>query len=325
METPVTRPVSESEFEPVAWLPGRHLQTIVPSFLPAPRAGNRTEILVVPVDSDASVEILIDEPAGKPRGTLLLVHGLGGSARSGYIRRTARRALDEGWRAARMNCRTCGGTERLSRTLYNAGQSDDVGRVLQEMDGLGFPRPFAAAGFSMGGNLVLRYSGRAGADALPDAVIGVNPSIDLERCNRVLERPENRIYQIYYTHTLCRHMSRIRRVRSVPGPRPAWPRIGTLRAFDRIYTAPDAGYPSAESYYAEASAGPWLAGNRTPALVLSAANDPLIPTETFDPYRHQPTLEFLHPPCGGHVGYWQKRRPRFWGAEAILSFLTSVA
>lgn len=316
---------SSDTFEPVSWLPGRHLQTIVPSLLPAGSAGDHGDEHIVRVAPGTSVKVLVADPEGKPRGTLVLVHGLGGSSRSGYIRRTARRALEKGWRVARMNLRNCGGTERLSRTLCNAGQSDDVGRVLEELDRIGSPRPFAAAGFSMGGNLLLRYVGRAGTGSLADAAAGVNPSIDLEGCLRLLESRGNRIYQIYYTTLLRRGIARIRQTRPVPGPRSLWKKIVTVRDFDRAFTAPDAGFPSAEAYYAEASAGPWMDGIRIPCLVLSAANDPMIPETIFDPYRNCRSLEFVHPRCGGHVGYWQKGRPRFWGAEAVLSFLDRPA
>ena len=85
---------------------------------------------IVEVSDESAVRLELNRPGGPSRGTLLLAHGMGGSAESAYMRRTAAQALRRGWTTARMNLRNCGGTEALSRTLYNAGQSDDAARVL---------------------------------------------------------------------------------------------------------------------------------------------------------------------------------------------------
>jgi predicted alpha/beta-fold hydrolase len=277
--------------------------------------------MVVAVGEGSAVRLEVDRPTGKKRGTLLLIHGMCGSAESGYMRRTARLARRVGWVSVRMNLRNCGGTEALATTLYNAGQSDDVGRVLAALDEGGFPHPFAAVGFSLGGNVLLRYAGLAGANAAAVAFAAVNPPIDLERCAQAIEQPRNCVYGFHYTVRLCRHYRRIQQVRDLPGPHPAAHRIRSVRRFDAIYTAPDADHDSAEAYYAWASASPRLAALRTPTLVLSAADDPFVPTEMFDPHRGVAGMRFLHPPHGGHCGYLQSSRPRYWAAEAILAFL----
>ena len=309
-------------FDPVGWLRGGHLETIVPGLWRSPTVPGPRDDIVVRVSPDASVLVHVHQPGSRPRGTLLLVHGMGGSADSGYVTRTTIRALDRGWTVVRMNCRNCGGTAAMSRTLYNAGQSDDIGAVLAELDSRGFPRPMVPVGFSLGGNLVLRYAGLAGNDALADVVVGVNPPVDLEACSRALERPENRLYQLNFTIKLCGQIEKIRRVRPVAGPPASWWRIRTVRTLDRVFTAPDAGYPSAETYYERASSGPALEGLRVPALILSAVNDPLIPGETFEPFRGAAggRLTIAQPTRGGHVGYWQRGRHRFWAAEPVLAW-----
>ena len=310
------------DFRPVAWLPGRHLQSIVPSFWPAPAIGGEDESRIVRVAEGAAVRVHAARPRGHARGTLLLVHGMGGSAESSYMRWTARMALARGWIAVRMNCRNCGGTEALSNTLYNAGQSDDIGRVLHDLERAGFPRPFVAAGFSLGGALVLSYAGRADRSSAADAIAAVNPPIDLEACCRALERPRNTLYHAHFTLSLCRLLRRIRRARPADGPAPAFRTIRTLRRFDTRFTAPDAGYSSAEEYYAGASAAPDLGRVAVPALVLSSANDPLVPMEMFA--AHVPTgpspLRFLFTRAGGHLGYWQPGELRPWGSVAVLRF-----
>jgi len=313
-------------FRPAPWLPGRHLQTILPTLLPGPSVGAEPEARLVEVVPGSRIQILVSSPSGAPRGTLVLIHGLGGCADSGYLRRTARMALQRGWYAVRVNLRNCGGTEALAQTLYNAGQSEDAGRVLEEIEAAGLPRPFGVVGFSLGGNLALRYAGLAGAACRADALVGINPPVDLEACVRCLEEPRNTVYQAYFTWKLCRLLRRIRRTRSVPGPFPKARAIRSVRRFDTLYTAPDGGYSSAEEYYRHASAAPHLRSLGVPALIVSSRNDPLVPVEMFGEKTcgKSGKLRLLLPARGGHVGYWQSGTPRFWAGKAALDFLEQV-
>jgi predicted alpha/beta-fold hydrolase len=229
---------------------------------------------------------------------------MGGSAESCYLRHTAAAALARGYVAVRMNHRSCGGTEARCRTLANGGQSDDAGEVLRALDDAGFPRPLAAIGFSLGGNVVLRWAGMAGEEAIADRVAGVNAPVDLARCCAALERPGNWPYHAFFVSMLCRHVRRVRKLRAVPGP-PAVPAvIRTLRRFDAAFTAPDAGFSTAEAYYAWGSAGPHLGGVRVPGLVLSTVNDPCVPLTVFEPHRAgaSPALAWRQPARGGHLG-----------------------
>jgi hypothetical protein len=115
----------------------------------------------------------------------------------------------------------------------------------------------------------------------------------------------------------------VRQVRPLAGPEASPLRIGSVRRFDALFTAPDAGYPNPEEYYAAGSSAPRLASIRVPTLILSAANDPFVPAEMFQPHlgTHPAMLRFLIEPQGGHVGFWQRGRPRFWAARTVLEFL----
>ena len=126
--------MSLSDFRPAPWLRGPHAQTIVPALLPAPAIRGPVETIDVLVAAGTRVRIVVTLPPAAPRGTLLAIHGLGGSAESGYMRRTAVQANARGWAVARLNLRNCGGTEALAATLYNAGQSDDADAALRAID-----------------------------------------------------------------------------------------------------------------------------------------------------------------------------------------------
>jgi predicted alpha/beta-fold hydrolase len=309
------------DFRPAPWLRGPHAQTIGPALFPAAAVGGPVETIDVPVAAGTRVRIALTLPKGTPRGTLLTIHGLGGSAESGYMRRTAVQAHARGWAVARLNLRNCGGTEALSETLYNAGQSDDADAALQALEAKGLPRPYVLLGFSLGGNIAMRYAGLTGNTCRADAVCGVNPPVDLPLCVAAIERAGNALYNAYFTRGLCAQLRRIRRVREVPGPQASFRTIGGIRAFDELFTAPDAGYASATDYYRGASAGPVLSGIRRPALILSAQDDPFVPVSMFEAHRAASTsLRFSHPHAGGHCGYWGVRWPRFWAADAALRF-----
>lgn len=312
------------DFRPAPWLRGPHAQTIGPALFPASAVRGPVETIDVPVAAGTSVRIVLTLPPTQLRGTLLVIHGLGGSAESGYMRRTASQAHARGWAVARLNLRNCGGTEALAATLYNAGQSEDADAALRALGDRRLQRPYALLGFSLGGNIAMRYAGLSGSACRADAVVGVNPPVDLERCVDAIERPGNVVYNAYFTRSLCAQLRRIRRVREVPGPEASPLAIGGVRGFDDLFTAPDAGYVSAADYYRGASAGPALAGIRRPALILSAEDDPFVPVSMFEPHRgSSKTLRFSHPRDGGHCGYWGARWPRFWAAEAALRFFES--
>ena len=313
--------MSPSKFRPALWMPGPHAQTILPSLLPAVGVRGAVEAIDVPVASQTWVRMILSLPSGAPRGTVLAIHGLSGSAESGYMRRTASQALARGWAVARLNLRTCGGTEALAATLYNAGQSEDAGAALSALADRGLPRPYALIGFSLGGNIAMRYAGLTGDACLADAVVGVNPPVDLNACIDALERSGNALYHAYFTRNLCAHLRRMRRLREIPGPDARRGAIRGVREFDDVFTAPDAGYAGAAEYYRRASAGPVLSGLKRPSMILSAQDDPLVPVSMFAAYHAASKhLRFLHPRSGGHCGYWGADAPRFWAATTALSF-----
>lgn len=137
-------------------------------------------------------------PAAHP--TMIVLHGLEGSSESDYMMGTAEKAWSAGFNAVRLNQRNCGGTEKLSATLYHSGLSGDIRAVLLELiqrDGL--DRIFGV-GFSMGGNLVLKMAGEFG-DLAPPQIAGfvaVAPSFDLAACADTLTEPQNFIYERHF-------------------------------------------------------------------------------------------------------------------------------
>src|SRR5271166_1891375 len=185
-------------FDPRRPFVGGHAQTIAGNFLPRRNEMPPPEERLVRVEPD--VQVLCHchwQPERSASTTVIIVHGLEGSTDSQYVIGSGSKAWCAGMNVVRMNMRNCGGTEQLGPTLYNSSMSGDVGAVAETLmreDGL---QRIALAGFSMGGNLVLKMLGEWGADAPPQIIagIGVSPAMDLAASADALHEPANRIYE----------------------------------------------------------------------------------------------------------------------------------
>jgi len=199
------------KFEPHRWLKSGHAQTIAAAFAPRAFALSAGEERLFRVETETQLKGICHWQEGKRRDlpVIVIVHGLEGSSDSNYARGIAGKALAKGFHSVRMNQRNCGGTERLTPTLYNSGLSGDYHAVLMELVREGFERIFFA-GYSMGGNLVTKMAGELGEGA-PKQLRGVAvvcPALDLSACADALEKSENRLYQWHFVRGL---MARYRR------------------------------------------------------------------------------------------------------------------
>ncbi|HKW89686.1 MAG TPA: alpha/beta fold hydrolase [Candidatus Acidoferrales bacterium] len=264
------------------------------------------------------------EPQHHP--ALVLLHGLEGSSDSGYMLGTAEKAQRAGFNVLRLNQRNCGGTESLTPTLYNSGLSCDVRAVAMELlerDRL--PEIFVA-GFSMGGNLVLKMAAELAASAPGElrAVIGVCPSCDLAACADAIGEPRNVLYERHFVKRLKQRM----RLKSqmYPGRYPlnGFDRVRSVREFDDAITARFCGFRNADDYYARSSSIPLLGRIRVPALLLAAQDDPMIPFRSFDAAALQANsnLTLIAPRYGGHCAFISRSSgdERFWGEARIVEF-----
>ena len=134
----------------------------------------------------------------------MLVHGLGGSHQSGYMQRLTSLLWRRGVRTWRLDLRGCGRGLLLAQRSYNAGCSADVRTVLETVARWYPEAPIALAGFSLGGNIVLKLAGECAGWPLPALkhVAAVAPPIDLERCSALISHPRNRFYELHFLRDL---------------------------------------------------------------------------------------------------------------------------
>lgn len=261
---------------------------------------------------------------------LVLVHGLEGSCESNYMLGIAERAWWRGFHVVRMNQRNCGGTERLTPTLYNSGMSGDYRAILEELAGEGFTQIFFT-GYSMGGNLVSKMAGELG-DAAPAALRGVTavcPSLDLAACADALERRENIFYQRHFVKRLMIRYTRKAAIFPERYAQDGFGPIRTVREFDDAITAPSFGYRDAAEYYEAAAGKKVVAKICVPMLVITAQDDPFVPFQAIRAtgIEQNPAIRFLAPRHGGHCGFISKfaGSERFWAERQVVEFCTQAA
>jgi len=266
------------------------------------------------------------QAAPRERPTLVLVHGLEGSCDSGNVLGLAERAFAAGWNAVRLNQRNCGGTESLTPTLYNSGLSGDYRAVLMELIEKDSLAEIFFAGYSMGGNLVLKMAGEFAGAAPPQlrAVAGVCPCVDLGVCSDAVSLPRNFIYQRHFVRSLQRRMRR--KAALFPGKFDLGPlaRVRTMREFDGAITAKYCGFLDAADYYARACALRVAGEIRVPTLILTAQDDPVVPYTSFSDPRltNNAHIRIVAPEYGGHCGFLSRYAgdARYWAEAFVMEF-----
>ena len=321
-------------FTPRPSLTGGHAMTLYswgnPRYFPhLPRPTRRY------FDVDAESRVAGDchwHPRPWEHATLITLHGLNGSSDAHYMRGLAAKAFARGMNVVRLNQRNCGGTEHLSAGLFHSGLTADAAHVIHELTTIDGLPSIAVSGYSMGGNLALRLAGEYGGHpphAL-HAVCAVSPIIEIEACVRALERRSNVLYQWNFIKDLKR---RIRvKARQRPGvfDMSKLGRIRTVRDFDAAYTAPYFGFRSAEDYYYRASALRIIDRITVPTLIITAQDDPFVPSQPFhDPkLTSNPHIDLRLCAHGGHCGFIGPKSAMddgYWAEDQIVKFIADCS
>lgn len=259
-----------------------------------------------------------------PRPLTVLIHGLSGSEASFYMLRSAQHLLRLGHPVLRLNLRGAGPSRPYCRFQYHAGRTADLADALAALPPALTRHGTVAVGYSLGGNLLLKYLGETGTRSLIQAAVSVSAPLDLNATSRRMSRPRNRVYELY----LLRGM---KQESLAPGAeltaeeRAVIKRADSIRAFDERFTAPRNDFAGADDYYRRSSSAFFLDGIAMPTLLIQALDDPWVPAE---PYRAHawhgnPSLVPLLPPRGGHVGF-VGRDPVPWHDLAIARFFSTL-
>lgn len=320
--------VQKSSFRPAWWLKHRHLQTIYPSFPWAYRRRPRLrrEILDLPDGDATAVDWVVTTEDLPPTSPLLIVlHGLEGSAESSYARMLMQTAADRGWHCCVMHFRDCGDYSNRLPRRYHAGETNDVRFFLEQLDASERFGPIAAVGYSLGGNVLLKYLGES-VDTTPlRAACAVCVPLNLHICAEALNVGFSRFYQRLLIKRMKRSLARKFDRHTFAFN---WDRAmaaATFAEFDDAVTAPLHGFDGIDDYYDRCSSMHFLAAIDRPTLILNSLDDPFMTPDVInqvDSVSDAVTIEVSE--HGGHVGFisggtpW---KPTFYLPERVTGFL----
>lgn len=302
------RRAPELTYSPPAVLGGPHVQTLGARLVraAAPSIPYRRERIRTPDDDFLDLD---HHPPGGVRGeapTVVVLHGLEGCSRSGYAEAIARSLSERGVRAAVLNFRGCSGEPNRRPRFYHSGETRDLALVLGHLSDAS-DAPLGAVGFSLGGNVLLKYLAEARPDdPLPDAAAAISVPYDLGAAADHMARGAGRLYSSFFLRSLKEKVRRKARLFPEAYDLDAARAAVTLRDFDDAVTAPVHGFRDAEAYYRRSSCGPHLTDVRVPTLLIHSRDDPFVPPSSLPDLhalaREGPITAAVSP-RGGHVGF----------------------
>ena len=314
------------EYVAPAILLNGHLETVYPSlFRKVKSLPYRRERIATPDDDFLDLDWMRRPDQSKK--LVIISHGLEGNADRAYVRGMAKAFVDKGIEALAWNFRGCGDELNRQKYFYHSGASHDLDTVVTHAISTGRYTEIYLIGFSLGGNMTLKYLGEKGATVpsqIKKAVVFSVP-MDLKAGCETISRPGNWIYSRRFVKSLIKKVvakAALYRDIDIAGIE----QIKTLLEFDNRYTAPLHGFNDALHYYSESSANKYVSQITVPTLIVNAKNDPFLGPECspVSLLMHHPYVRLETPRRGGHVGFALfNPNGLYWSELRALAFITS--
>jgi predicted alpha/beta-fold hydrolase len=263
--------------------------------------------------------------SGKSDKMLIVLHGLEGNAQRPYILGTAHNFNIHGWDVAAVNFRGCSGEINRLYNSYNAGASKDLEQIIQYILSKEKYTSISLKGFSLGGNLMLKYLGEG--NVLPKeikAAVAISTPCDLYGSLKKLEEPQNRIYSKRFVKKLKQQLNQRKNHFPAQLQKEQISTCKSLFDIDELYTSRAHGFENALDYYAKSSSLKFLPKIETPTLMINAKNDGFLSESSYPAKvaETNPNFYLEMPEYGGHVGFLQKKTYSY-SEERSLEFLSS--
>ena len=316
--------ITYSDFKPAWWLPGPHMQTLWPVLTRRRHVPEHKSERVELPDGDFVDIAWIGQNSGP---TVLVLHGLEGSIHSHYAAGILSTLEQSGYRPVFMHFRGCSGVPNRLPRSYHSGETGDLSQIINHIerttnDGIG-----AAIGYSLGGNVLLKWLGEQQATSPLTTAIAVSVPFNLNDCALRLQKGISRLYRAYLLQRL--RVSYKSRINTIPRHlRVDVDRLKSFREFDDRVTAPLNGFRDVDHYYGESSSRQYLKSITTPTLILHAEDDPFMWPGTL-PRAHElsPTVTLELCRKGGHVGFVEGELPwnsHYWLDKRIMGHLNRL-
>jgi predicted alpha/beta-fold hydrolase len=312
----------KATYVPPFFLFNAHLETIFPALL---RRISGVSYQRQRIDTPDGDFLDLDWLKGGSRKLVVITHGLEGNSHRAYMRGMAKACFEADFDVVAWNYRGCAQEMNRLPRFYHGGATDDLETVVNHVAGLGTYDTLHLIGFSMGGNITLKYLGEKPRPAAIQKAVVFSVPLDLYASVMRISRPENRIYAQRFLKSLKLKITT--KAALMPGfDTNGMDTIKTLMAFDDRYTAPLHGFADAIDYYKDSSSLYYLQGIDRPVLIVNAQNDPFLSTECYpaDQLKEHPWIRFEAPPRGGHVGFAQfHKNGLYWSESRALDFINT--
>lgn len=316
-------------FQTPLWLWNGHWQTVYPAlFRTVEGVVYRRERLPTPDGDFLLLDWCEAGPQMDDKPLVILSHGFEGDSHRPYVKGMVKALRGAGFSCLAWNYRSCGGELNLTPGFYHSGATADLDLVIRHAIGTGY-RQIALVGFSLGGNLTLKYLGES--RLRPKEVAGAvcfSVPLDLEACSLHLDKPVNRIYQQRFLKSLKIKVEEKARAHPAHVDAAKLRYATSVYAFDDLYTGPLHGYKGAGDYYSSCSARYFLSTIDRPTLIVNAANDPMVPEYSL-PLKELERLSKVNlwlSSQGGHCGFLQRgaKNGPYWSENVATNFLVDL-
>jgi predicted alpha/beta-fold hydrolase len=327
--------MNDMKFKPAWWLNNGHLQTLYAPFLRkrAPLPLLKRERLTTPDDDFIDVD-WCDEGNGP---LIILLHGLTGSSKSCYIEGLQHLLYKNGMGSVALNFRGCSGEPNLLARGYHSGDTGDIDFLYRTIRQREPARVMAAIGFSIGGNVLLKWLGEQGDKLSLSAAISVSAPLVLSECSTKLDHGLSKNYRNHLIDELKDYIDGKRRHLAQTGRNEEAKKLSQLGdlsniksfwQYDEQVVAKLHGFESAHHYYQLSSSRQYLKKIEIPTLIIHAIDDPFM-TESILPEQSELSASVtLDVTCGGgHVGFIGGRipfKPHYWLEARIPTFLDEI-
>jgi predicted alpha/beta-fold hydrolase len=300
----------------------RHLLTIYPSLFRKVTGVQYQRTRITTNDGDF---IDLDFSAVGSDRIVIILHGLEGNSHRQYMLGMAAAFNKRGYDTVCMNFRGCSGEPNKKVRFYHSGETGDLDTVVKYITVLGKYKAIHLAGFSLGGNVLMKYIGESGSKIAPiiKSAVGISVPCDLAESAIALEKKQNIIYMQRFIRELEIKLQLKQQLYPQAINLDNYKSIKTFRQFDDRYTAPMHGFSDAAEYWRKSSSRQYLEKIRIPVLLINALDDPFLGVGCY-PYEEARKNTFFSletPRQGGHVGFVTFRNKHYWSEERTVSFI----
>lgn len=297
--------IHEIPFRPLPFLTSGKWHTILASY-GFPLKDPPTEEIIFELAGGDKICCSLSIPPNwkREKGIVVLMHGLGGSNGSHYMRRISKLLYEEEFLVACINRRGCGRGARLAKRLAHGGLTEDTLIMLQQIKKFYPDTKLQAVGFSMGGNILLKLLGELGGEAGDLIVrgIAVCPVVDFfDTCDHMCS-PSMALFNDYYVKALVSLVNETSK--AFPEVTPiVFPKKMTIEDYDRLYTVPAWGFKSLDEYYQTSGSNQWVPKIKIPCDILFSGDDPVIRSHTIEVLETPKKVTLWKTRYGGHLGF----------------------